>query len=43
MAPRVLTGMPSKKMRKAEVKNYQKDHKEGAMSWYYKMIDKLAS
>ncbi len=43
MASRVLSGMPSKKMTKEELEQYQKDHKEGAMSWYYKMIDKLAS
>lgn len=43
MASRVLSGMPSKKMTKEELEQYQKDHKEGVMSWYYKMIDKLAS
>ena len=43
MASRVLSGMPSKKMAKEELEQYQKDHKEGVMSWYYKMIDKLAS
>ena len=43
MASRVLSGMPSKKMTKEELEKYQKDHKEGAMSWYYKAIDKLAS
>ncbi len=43
MASRVLSGMPSKKMTKDELEQYQKDHKEGIMSWYYKMIDKLAS
>ena len=43
MASRVLSGMPSKKMTKDELEKYQKNHKEGAMSWYYKLIDKLAS
>ena len=43
MASRVLSGMPSTKMTKEELEKYQKDHKEGMMSWYYKMIDKLAS
>ncbi len=43
MASRVLSGMPSKKMSKEELEKYQKDHKEGLMSWYYKAIDKLAS
>ena len=40
---RILTGMPSRKMTKEELEKYQKDHKEGIMSWYYKFIDKLAS
>lgn len=40
---RVLTGMPARKMTKEELEKYQKDHKEGFMSWYYKLIDKLAS
>lgn len=43
MASRILSGMPSRKMTKEELEKYQKDHKEGAMSWYYKLIDKLAS
>ncbi len=43
MASRVLSGMPYRKMTKDELNQYQKDHKEGAMAWYYKMIDKLAS
>ncbi len=43
MASRVLSGMPSKKMSKEELEKYQKTHKEGIMSWYYKLIDKLAS
>lgn len=43
MASRVLTGMPFKKMTKEELEQYQKDHKEGVMAGYYKMIDKLAS
>ena len=43
MASRVLSGMPYRKMTKDELSQYQKDHKEGAMAWYYKMIDKLAS
>ena len=42
-ASRVLTGMPSTKMTKEELDNYQKRHKEGIMSWYYNLIDKLAS
>ena len=40
---RVLSGMPNKKMTKEELEQYQKEHKEGIMSWYYKLIDKLAS
>lgn len=40
---RVLSGMPNKKMTKEELEQYQKEHKEGMMSWYYKLIDKLAS
>lgn len=40
---RILTGMPARKMTKEELDKYQKDHKEGIMSWYYKFIDKLAS
>lgn len=43
MASRILSGMPSKKMTKEELEKYQKDHKEGIMAWYYKLIDKLAS
>ncbi len=43
MASRILSGMPSKKMTKDELEQYQKDHKEGSMAWYYRMIDKLAS
>ena len=43
MASRLLSGMPNKKMTKEELEKYQKNHKEGFMSWYYKMIDKLAS
>jgi len=42
-ASRILSGMPTKKMTKDELENYTKKHKEGAMAWYYKMIDKLAS
>ena len=42
-ASRVLTGMPAKKMTKEELEEYQKNHKEGIMSGYYKFIDKLAS
>lgn len=41
-AARVLTGMPTKKMTKEELDKYQKDYKEGFMSGYYKLIDKLA-
>ncbi len=43
MASRLLSGMPNKKMTKEELEKYQKEHKEGPMAWYYKMIDKLAS
>lgn len=43
MASRILSGMPLKKMTKEESEKYQKDHKEGTMAWYYKMMDKLAS
>ena len=43
MASHVLSGMASRKMTKEELEKYQKDHKEGFMAWYYKMIDKLAS
>lgn len=42
-ASRALTGMPAKKMTKEELEEYQKNHKEGIMSNYYKLIDKLAS
>ena len=42
-ASRALTGMPAKKMTKEELEEYQKNHKEGVMSGYYKLIDKLAS
>ena len=43
VASRILSGMPNKKMTKEEIDNYQKEHKEGIMSWYYKGIDKIAS
>ncbi len=43
MTSRVLSGMPFKKMTKEELEKYQKDHKEGIMAGYYKMIDKLSS
>ncbi len=43
MASRVLSGMPSKKMSKDELKEYESKHKQGVMSGYYNMIDKLAS
>ncbi len=39
---RQMTAMPTKKMNKEELEKYQKDHKEGFMSWYYNLIDKLA-
>ena len=39
---RQMTAMPTKKMNKEELENYQKEHKEGFMSWYYSLIDKLA-
>ena len=42
-ASRVLTGMPTKKMTKEELEQYRENHKKGFMSWYYKLIDKLAS
>ncbi len=40
---RILTGMPFRKMNKEELEKYQKEHKEGIMSGYYRFIDKLAS
>lgn len=40
---RQMTAMPTKKMNKEDIEKYQKNHKEGAMAWYYKLIDKLAS
>lgn len=43
MVSRLLTAMPTKKMKKDELIEYQKNHKEGAMAWYYKGIDKLSS
>ena len=43
MTSRFLSGMPNKKMTKEELENYQKEHKESTLAWYYKMIDKLAS
>lgn len=39
---RQMTAMPTKKMSKEEIEKYQKEHKEGFMSWYYGLIDKLA-
>ena len=39
---RLMTAMPTKKMNKDELEKYQKEHKEGFMSWYYNLIDKLA-
>ena len=38
-----MTAMPTKKMNKEELEKYQKEHKEGIMSGYYRFIDKLAS
>lgn len=43
MVSRVLTAMPTKKMTKEQLEQYQNDHKTGKMAWYYNMIDKLAS
>ncbi len=43
MASRVLTAMPSRKMNKAELEEYQEKHKNGKMAWYYNFIDKFAS
>ncbi len=43
MVSRVLTAMPTKKMSKEELEQYQHNHKTGKMAWYYNMIDKLAS
>lgn len=43
MASRALSGMPSGTMTKDELEKYQKDRKEGIMSRYYKIIDRLAS
>ncbi len=43
MVSRVLTAMPTKKMSKEQLEQYQNDHKTGKMAWYYNMIDKLAS
>ncbi len=40
---RLLTAMPTKKMNKAELEQYQEKHKNGKMAWYYNLIDKLAS
>lgn len=43
-ASRQLTGMPVQRINTPEeYKEYQKNHKEGPMAWYYNMIDKLAS
>ena len=39
---RQMTAMPVRKMNKEELEKYQKNHKEGAMSWYYDLIDKLS-
>lgn len=43
MVSRVLTAMPTKKMSKEELEQYQQNHKTGNMAWYYNLIDKLAS
>jgi len=43
MISRVLTAMPTKKMTKEELEEYQENHKKGKMAWYYNTIDKLAS
>ena len=41
---RLLTAMPTKKMAtKDDIEQFQKEHKNGKMAWYYKLIDKLAS
>lgn len=38
---RVLSGMPSTKMNKEELEQYNKNKKEGALKWYYNALDKL--
>lgn len=44
MMSRLLTAMPIKKMKtKEDIEAYQKSQKEGAMAWYHKGIDRLAS
>lgn len=43
MVSRVLTAMPTKKMNKEQLEQYQEQHKTGKMAWYYNLIDKLAS
>lgn len=43
MVSRVLTAMPTKKMNKEQLEQYQENHKNGKMAWYYNLIDKLAS
>lgn len=43
MVSRLLTAMPTKKMDKDGLVEYQENHKKGGMAWYYKAIDKLSS
>lgn len=38
---RILSGMPSKKMNKEELEQYNKSKKEGILKWYYNALDKL--
>ncbi len=38
---RVLSGMPSVKMNKEQLEQYNKNKKEGALKWYYNALDKL--
>lgn len=40
---RLLTAMPTKKMNKKELEEYQEKSKTGKMAWYHNSIDKLAS
>jgi len=38
---RVLSGMPSKRMNKEQLENYNKNMKQGPLKGYYKVLDKL--
>lgn len=40
---RLLTAMPTKKMNKKELEEYQEKNKTGKMAWYHNSINKLAS